>query len=105
MRCFFKNKAFEHEKEYRIVLRIPENLLLSNETDGDIIEIGQFRRGNVLIPFIDYRFYPKSIKQVMVNPFVKEGDVFELGIKKVLWQNQMNDVRVVCSGIPMRKYN
>lgn len=27
MRCFFKNKSFDSENEYRVVLKIPEDLL------------------------------------------------------------------------------
>lgn len=45
MRCFFKNEYFECENEYRIVLRIPEELLLRKECLSDIVEKGQFKRG------------------------------------------------------------
>ena len=46
MRCFFKKEKFECENEYRIMLRIPEELLLRRECLGDIVEKGQFKRGN-----------------------------------------------------------
>ena len=55
MRCFFKNKNFECENEYRIVLKISEELLMTRECNDDIVEKGQFKRGNILIPYIDYK--------------------------------------------------
>lgn len=56
MRCFFKNANFECENEYRIVLKIPEGLLVFEECNDDIVEKGQFKRGNILIPYIDYKY-------------------------------------------------
>lgn len=106
MRCFFKNQSFECENEYRIVLKIPEELLLSHECRSDIIEKGQFKRGNILIPFVDYKFKKNSIEQIMINPFIKqENGMFELGIKELLWQNKMENVQIVPSSIPIRKYS
>ena len=43
MRCFFKNESFACENEYRIVLKIPEELLLTEECGGDIFKKGQFK--------------------------------------------------------------
>ncbi len=106
MRCFFKNESFECENEYRIVLKIPEKLLLSKEYSGDIIEKGQFKRGNILIPFVDYRFDKKSVESIMINPFVRDKNgMFKLGIKELLWQNKMENVQIFSSRIPIRKYN
>lgn len=106
MRCFFKNSFFECENEYRVVLMIPEELLLSDQCSNDIVEKGQFKRGNVLIPYVDYKFKKESIKKITLNPYIKESDeMFELGIKELLWNNQIVKVRVVHSGIPIRKYN
>ncbi len=106
MCCFFKNQFFECENEYRVVLKIPEELLLPKECSDDIVEKGQFKRGNVLIPYVDYKFKKESIKQITLNPYIKESDgMFELGIKELLWNNQMENVHIVHSGIPIRKYN
>lgn len=106
MRCFFKNESFECENEYRIVLKIPEELLLSYECSNDIVEKGQFKRGNILIPFVDYKFKKNSIEHIVINPFIREENgMFELGIKELLWQNQMEDVHIFSSGIPIRKYS
>ena len=106
MRCFFKNEFFECENEYRVVLKIPEELLLSNKCSDDIVEKGQFKRGNVLIPYVDYKFKKESIKQITLNPYINKNDsMFELGIEELLWNRQMVDVHIVHSGIPIRKYN
>ncbi len=106
MRCFFKNEYFECENEYRIVLRIPEELLLRKECLSDIVEKGQFKRGNILIPYVDYKFRKSSVKRIVINPYIKEeSDIFELGIKELLWMNQMEDIHIVHSNIPVRKYS
>lgn len=106
MRCFFKNESFECEKEYRIVLKIPEEILLSDEGDSEIAGKGQFKRGNVLIPYVDYKFRKSSVEEIVLNPYANEkDDMFKLGIEELLWSSQMKEVRIVHSGIPIRKYN
>ena len=94
------------ENEYRIVLKIPEELLLAEECSGDILKKGQFKRGNILIPFVDYKFKRDSIKHIVTNPFIREeNSMFELGIRELLWQNKMEDIHIFSSGIPIRKYS
>ena len=60
------------ENEYRIVLKIPEELLLAEECSGDIFRKGQFKRGNILIPFVDYKFTRDNIKHIVTNPFIRD---------------------------------
>ena len=80
------------ENEYRIVLKMPEELLLAEECSGDIFRKGQFKRGNILIPFVDYKFKRDNIKHIVTNPFIREeNSMFELGIRELLWQNKMED--------------
>lgn len=106
MRCFFKNVSFENEKEYRIVLKIPEDLLLEKKFEGDIVNYNQFIRGNILIPYVDYKFNKKSVKRVTINPYVTgEKGIFRLGIEELLWSEGIKDVDIIYSAIPMRKYN
>ena len=64
MRCFFKNEAFRYEEEYRIVLKIPEELLQVQMPCDDMVNKGVFKRGNVLIPYIDYKFQKESIERI-----------------------------------------
>lgn len=42
-----------------------------------------------------FRIYYSSTKR----------DIFELGIKELLWMNQMEDIHIVHSNIPVRKYS
>lgn len=73
--------------------------------NSDEFKTGQFKRGNILIPYIDFPINIKSIKKIVLNPIMKEQDgMFELGIKELLWQNKMEDVKVYKSRIPLRKY-
>ena len=77
------------------MLKIPEELLLAEECSGDIFKKGQFKRGNILIPFVDYKFKRDSIKHIVTNPFIREeNSMFELGIRELLWQNKMEDVHI-----------
>lgn len=106
MRCFFKNESFLCENEYRVVLKIPENLLLEKTNNGsNKFEKGRFKRGNILIPYVDYKFNRESIKEITLNPYIKEQEsLFELGIKELLWENGIQNVEIYHSAIPMRKY-
>lgn len=62
MRCFFKNDSFSCENEYRVILKIPEELLLEETTGQDgILKKGQFKRENILIPYVDYKFKRDAI--------------------------------------------
>lgn len=106
MRCFFKNEAFSCEEEYRVVLKIPEEVLQTEESYGDIVDKGVFKRGNVLIPYIDYKFQKESIERITINPLMNEPDpMFELSIKHLLWTNMLQNVEIFHSGIPIRKYD
>lgn len=67
----FKNEYFECENEYRIVLRIPKELLLRKECFGDIVEKGQFKRGNILIPYVDYKFRESSVNELSLILILK----------------------------------
>lgn len=80
--------------------------MLAEECSGDILKKGQFKRGNILVPFVDYKFKKDSIKHIVMNPFIREeSNMFELGIRELLWQKKMEDVHVFSSGIPIRKYS
>lgn len=108
MRCFFKNEAFSCEEEYRVVLKIPEELLLKKEESYDckILKKGTFRRGNVLIPYIDYQFQKESIVGITINPYEKrENEILQIGLENLLWMHGLQNVSIVHSAIPIRKYD
>ena len=105
MRCFFKNDSFSCENEYMVILKIPEELLLEETTGQDgILKKGQFKRENILIPYVDYKFKRDSLKGITLNPYVKEKEsVFELGIRELLWQNKIHNVQIYRSAIDRRR--
>lgn len=106
MRCFFKNEMFSCEEEYRAVLKIPEDVLLETSSSDEIFDKGNFKRGNILIPYIDYKFKKESIERITVNPYIKEENtMFKLGIENLLWINSLSNVDIVHSNIPIRKYD
>lgn len=106
MRCFFKNESFRSEEEYRTVLKIPEDLLMAETLVDEIKAKGVFKKGNILIPYVDYKFKPESIKSITINPYEKETDsMFELGIRNLLWMKGLENVKIVHSNIPIRKYD
>lgn len=106
MRCFFKNEHFKNEEEYRVVLKIPEEYLQEENCHGDIKGKGVFKRGNILIPYVDYKFQKESIERITMNPYIKdENSVFEMGIKNLMWMKKMEDIQIVHSNIPIRKYD
>ncbi len=106
MRCFFKNSSFDSENEYRVVLKIPEELL-QKETDAEGIKRkGVFKKGNIFIPYVDYEFKQESIKYITINPYDREPrSMFKLGIENLLWMNGLGNVKIVPSNIPIRKYD
>lgn len=106
MRCFFKNKSFENENEYRVVLKIPEDLLQTEMNIEGIKRKGVFKKGNILIPYVDYEFKQESIECITINPYDKEpNSMFELGIKNLLWMKGLENVKIMSSNIPIRKYD
>lgn len=105
MRCFFKNKRFVDEREYRFVLQIPEEMLLSDGNKSCIKEKGFFKRGDIFIPYIDYKINKESIKNIVINPYSNEkSDMIKSSIKDILKMNYYDGVSIFHSKIPIRKY-
>lgn len=106
MRCFFKNEHFINEEEYRVVLKIPEEFLQTEDCCDDIVGKGVFKRGNILIPYVDYKFEKESIKRITMNPYVSDkNSIFEMSIENLIWMNKLEDIEIVKSIIPIRKYD
>ena len=106
MRCFFKNSHFDGEQEYRIVLKIPEETLRSPKSNPNIVNVSFFRRGKVLVPYVDYKFKKSSISQIVMNPYnCEDSSMMELGIQELLTMNGLDNVKNYHSNIPLRKYD
>lgn len=106
MRCFFKNSHFDGEQEYRIVLKIPEETLRSPKSNSNIADVSFFRRGKALVPYVDYKFKKSSISQIVMNPYnCEDSSMMELGIQELLTMNNLDNVKIYHSNIPLRRYD
>ena len=108
MRCFFKNNHYKDEDEYRIVLRISEDIIKNNDiskVDNYINGKGFFKRNNVMIPYVDIVFKTESISGICINPYMKKNDTFKQSVKDILWVNDCDIEDLELSSIPVRKYD
>lgn len=71
MRCFFKNKDYDYEEEYRIVLKVPKDIIKFRRIEGEIKDIGIDEKDR---DYIDYKIQRKGIKQVAISPFLSKAD-------------------------------
>lgn len=105
IRCFFKNQYYETEKEYRVALTIPIKYLSKEQTQCEV-STGFFKRGNVLIPYLDYPFNVESLERITLNPLAENKESpMKLSIQALLEISGIKNVDIYQSCIPMRKYN
>ena len=97
-RClFYKNPAFEHEKEYRFVIEVP------TEEDSNIIDYHVGNSG-LIVPHLQVGFDPdKIVKNITLAPMM-EQDVAKLGIQQLLkYKCKMkSDIKINFSQIDVR---
>ena len=62
-KLMFKNIAFSHEKEVRVVLKIPRN-----KHPDNVNKVEYMSRRGLITPYIDYEFVPESILDVTIGP-------------------------------------
>ena len=75
---YIKNKAFESEKEIRIVIQIPDDKM------KDIQDKIKFRTCNgILVPYLELEFGVESIDGFNLSPTLKD-DIVERGLRKYL---------------------
>lgn len=103
MRCFFKNKDYKEENEFRAVLLVPE----SEFETATNMKKGFFLRENVLVPYINIPIESKSINLIVMNPYVSKSDLeaMKLGIREILSQNDFRSRSICVSNIPARNYS
>lgn len=103
MRCFFKNKDYKEENEFRAILLIPETEF-KTVTD---LKKGFFLRGNVLIPYADIPIDSIYVNRIVVNPYVSKDnfEIMKLGLEVFLSQYDVEIKSIINSGIPIRNYS
>lgn len=71
-----------------------------------IVNVSFFRRGKVLVPYVDYKFKKSSISQIVMNPYnCEDSSMMELGIQELLTMNGLDNVKIYHSNIPLRRYD
>lgn len=104
IRIFIKNNYYSTENEYRAVLIVPDEIIRESKLP-EKYKPGYFSRGNIIIPYIDVKFEPKSIKNIIVGSgAVGEFRFIKLGLEDWLLQYGLNNVSIYQSQIPMRRY-
>ena len=104
MRIFMKDENFYMEEEYRIAMIIDRQLLADKPMPNHYVA-GHFRRGNVFIPYIDVPFQSERMEHIKVAPTLKnEFPMIKLGLEDLLFQNNLANIDISYSEIPMRKY-
>ena len=75
-------------------------------THPNIVNVSFFRRGKVLVPYVDYKFKKSSISQIVMNPYnCEDSSMMELGIQELLTMNGLDNVKICHSNIPLRRYD
>ncbi len=104
MRLFMKNEKFSTEKEYRAVLIVPDEIIKTSKLP-EKYKSGHFNRGNIIIPYIDVPFESDSIKNVIVGSGATDNfALIKLGLEDWLSKQDLNNINIYQSSIPLRKY-
>lgn len=102
MRIFMKHDKFKGEEEYRAALIIPEEVINKNELPVGYKQ-DTFKREDTDIPCIDVPFDIESISNIIVNPY-GDFDSINADLEGWLQKQNLSDIRIWRSNIPMRKY-
>lgn len=94
----FKNKAFQHEKEVRLIYWEPE------KTEG--IEYKQEEKSyrqkkGIIIPFLKIKFEKDQINSLMIGPLI-QADIAENTAKQMLAELGYTGIEIKNSKIPIR---
>lgn len=77
---FIKRDCFKQEREFRIVITIPDDHLAELKQKG----VYKFRTGNgILVPFLELEFSPDVVKSITISPTI-QSDLVELSIQDFL---------------------
>ena len=99
---FIKRDCFKQEKEFRIVITIPDEILPKLKEKS----VYKFRVSNgVLVPYIELKFTEDAVKSVTISPTV-QSDLVELSIQDFMkyCKYDIKDISefIKHSGVPVR---
>lgn len=76
--AFIKRDYFKDEKEFRIVVKVPREILLNLKRDG----VYKFRSMNgILLPYLELKFNENAIKSITISSTLK-NDMVKTSIKE-----------------------
>ena len=78
--CFIKRNYFSHEKEFRIIITVPDELIPRLKEKG-IYKF--FARNGILVPYIELGFSENVIKSIMISPTM-QSDLVEHSIQEFM---------------------
>lgn len=102
MRIFIKHEKYKAEEEYRAALIVPEEVINKKELPVNYKQ-DTFIRGNTEIPCIDVPFDLVSISNIIVNPYCDFNSI-KADLENWLQKQNLNNVRIYKSNVPMRRY-
>lgn len=93
----FKNKAFEHEQEVRLVYWVSDD---ENDNLG-VKEIKYRQKNGIVIPYFQVHFDDEQVKSLMVGPLI-QAEIADSTINDMLIHRGYSGVKVTHSEIPIR---
>ncbi len=98
-RLFFKDQAFESEKEFRFIIKLPTNY---SKTDHEAINIGYDVKGGIIVPHCTLNIRKESFKSVTLSPML-DKELAEQGLTRFLTDCGYEDrIDINQSNIPIR---
>ncbi len=98
-RLFFKDQAFESEKEFRFIIKLPTNYV---KTDHSVLNVGYDVKGGVIVPHCTLNIEKESLKSVTLSPML-DKELAEQGLNRFLTDcGYENRIDINQSNIPIR---
>ena len=94
----FKNKAFEHEQEMRLVYWEPED---DNNIEVDKETVYYRQKRGIVIPYLKTGFDKEQIRSLTIGPLI-QADIAEKTVNDMLMNKQFSRIKITHSDIPIR---
>lgn len=95
----FKNSAFQHEQEIRLICYVPEDENVNSQCNECAIK---FRASHgMMIPYVDVLLYKESLDIMTIGPLINE-DIARKNLELYLQKKGYTSVKVMNSNIPIR---
>ncbi len=98
-RLFFKDQAFESEKEFRFIIKLPTNY---TKTDHSVLNVGYDVKGGIIVPYCTLNIEKETLKSVTLSPML-DKELAEQGLNRFLADcGYENKIDINQSNIPIR---